>query len=329
MLIFCLSALIAAAGSTAATNPPPAAPPLPPPPFTTFDKSINNLAQQSLVFDYPKPTPIYDGKAPDSQGTQDKDAPHLLEYLPTKDKPTSAIIICPGGAYGGLAIDHEGRIEANWFSKHGIVGLVLQYRLPTQGYHHPIPMHDGQRAIRWVRAHAAELNVDPHRVGIMGFSAGGHLASTLETHFDAGNPSATDPVERESCRPDFGILVYPVISTRDDITHKFSRDVLTAGNHDPALMTNLSNELQVTPQTPPTILFVAADDGAVSPENSRVFYAALQKAGVPSELHVLPHGNHGFGYNGQHGGLNNWFEVDLYAWLRKNGFAPLEWPGWV
>ena len=143
------------------------------------------------------------------------------------------------------------------------------------------------------------------------------------------NPSASDPVERESCRPDFGILVYPVISMRDDITHKFSRDVLTANNHDPALMKNLSNELQVTPQTPPTIIIVAADDGGVSPENSRVFYSALQRAGVPSELLVLPHGNHGFGYTGQHGGFNNWFEVDLYAWLRKNGLAPLEWPGWI
>jgi acetyl esterase/lipase len=287
-----------------------------------FDSSIIMLAPSVTPVPGPAPTPLYQGVVPDAQGTQDKDAPHVLEYVPAKAAaPTSAIIICPGGGYAGLAMDHEGRNEATWFRDHGIAAFVLQYRLPAQGYRHPVPMHDGQRAIRWVRSHAAEFNIDPHKIGIMGFSAGGHLASTLDTHFDAGNPAAPDPVDRVSCRPDFAILVYAVISMKPGLTHQGSKDNLLGPNPDPALVANLSNETQVTAQTPPTILFHAVDDGAVPIENSRDMYAALQKAGIPSELHEYPHGGHGFGWTAGQTVPAGWFEVDLYAWLRKMGFA--------
>jgi acetyl esterase/lipase len=287
------------------------------------DNSISVLAPSSAPALIPPLTPIYDGTVPDAKGTQDKDAPHVEVYVPAKGAtPTSAVIICPGGGYSGLAMDHEGRHEANWFMNHGIAAFVLQYRLPGQGYRHPVPMHDGQRAIRWVRSNAAKFNIDPHRIGIMGFSAGGHEASTLETHFDAGNPNASDPVDRVSCRPDFAVLVYAVITMQAGATHHGSRDNLLGPNPDPALVNNLSNETQVTAQTPPTILFAAVDDGLVPIQNSRDFLAALSKAGVPGELHEYSAGGHGFGWGAtpDHS-PKGWFDVTLYAWLKQMGFA--------
>jgi acetyl esterase/lipase len=288
------------------------------------DKSVAEIAPFPNSLPVPPLTPIYDGTAPDSKGSQDKDAPHVEIYPPAKGAtPTSAIVICPGGGYGGLAMDHEGRFEANWLKEHNIAAFVLQYRLPGQGYRHPIPMHDGQRAIRWVRAHAADYNIDPHKIGIMGFSAGGHEASTVATHFDAGDANAKDPVDRVSCRPDFAILVYPVINmTKPGVMHQGSRDSLLGPNPDPALAASLSNETQVTAKTPPTIFFHAQDDGAVPIQNSRDMYAALQKAGVPSELHEYPHGGHGFGVGATpDNSPKGWFDVDLYAWLKKMDFA--------
>lgn len=271
----------------------------------------------------PPMTAIYDGAAPDAKGTQAKDAPHVYEYVPEKGAaPTSAIVICPGGGYAGLAMDHEGFNEANWFKAHGIAAFVLQYRLPAQGYRHPVPMHDGQRAIRWVRSHAAEFNIDPNKIGIMGFSAGGHEASTVATHFDAGNPQAPDPVDRVSSRPDFAILVYAVISMKQGITHQGSKDNLLGPNPDPALVANLSNETQVTKETPPMILFHAVDDGTVPIENSRDMLLALSKAGVSGELHEYTKGGHGFGWGAtpDHS-PKGWFDVTLYDWLKKMGFA--------
>jgi len=287
------------------------------------DTSIAAIAPAPTPPPSPAFTPIYDGTAPDSQGTQDKDAPHVLMYVPPKGAaPTSAIIICPGGGYAGLAMDHEGRNEANWLMNHGIAAFVLQYRLPAQGYRHPIPMHDGQRAIRWVRSQAGKFNIDPHKIGIMGFSAGGHEASTLDTHFDAGNPAAPDPVDRVSCRPDFAVLVYAVITMKAGETHQGSKDNLLGPNPDPALVAYFSNELHVTAQTPPTILFASVDDGTVPIQNSRDMYAALQKAGVSSELHEYPTGGHGFGFGATpDNSPKGWFDVTLYAWLKKMGFA--------
>ncbi len=221
--------------------------------------------------------PLWNGPAPQSHGNTPNDIPTLTVFLPPNATvPTSAVVICPGGGYGFLAFDHEGINEAKWLNGKGVAGLVLKYRLPLNGYRHPVPMLDVQRAIRLVRSHAADWKIDPAKVGVMGFSAGGHLASTADTHFDAGNPQAADPVDKLSCRPDFAVLVYPVITLKvPGVTHEGSKDNLLGPNPDPKLVENLSNETQVTPQTPPTVLVHAQDDGAVPIENSgRVFRAA-------------------------------------------------------
>lgn len=277
--------------------------------------------------------PLWNEPAPQSHGTTPNDIPTLTVFLPENAKaPTSAVVICPGGGYAMLAFDHEGINEAKWFQSRGVAALILKYRLPINGYKHPVPLLDAQRAIRLTRSHAAEWKIDPAKVGVMGFSAGGHLASTLETHFDAGNPPTStafsgfipppDPIDRVSCRPDFAVLVYPVISMKDGITHTGSKGELLGPNPDPALVQNLSNDTQVTAQTPPTILVHSVDDGAVPIENSRLMYAALQKAGVTSALHEYPHGGHGFGFgcvpdNSPPGWLDS-----VYSWLKTQGFMP-------
>ena len=268
--------------------------------------------------------PLWDGPAPQSLGTGPNDIPTLTVFLPEN----TAVVICPGGGYEFLAFDHEGINEARWFQERGVAAFVLTYRLPVNGYRHPVPLLDAQRAIRFVRSHDAEWNLNPAQVGVMGFSAGGHLAATLDTHFDAGNPQAADPVELESCRPGFAVLVYAVISMKDGVTHQGSKQNLLGPSPDPKLVENLSNETQVTPQTPPTLLVHAADDGSVPIENSRLMVAALQKAGVPSALQEYPHGGHGFGF-----GLNDynnnapsgWLDK-AWDWLATQGFMPF-WPG--
>jgi acetyl esterase/lipase len=217
-------------------------------------------------------------------------------------------------------MQHEGENEANWFKDHGIACFVLAYRMPHG--RHQVPLSDAQRAMRYIRSQAAKFNVNPNKIGVMGFSAGGHLASTLDTHFDAGIPQATDPVDKLSCRPDFAVLVYPVISMKDGITHEGSKHMLLGPNPDPALVSSLSNETQVTSQTPPTILVHAIDDGAVPIENSRLMFAALQKAGVPSALDEYPHGGHGFGFGPkQTNAPAGWLDT-VYAWLKGQHLVP-------
>ncbi len=268
--------------------------------------------------------PLWDGPAPQSHGTSPNDIPTLTVFLPPDSPltPTPAIVICPGGGYAKLSMETEGVNEAKWFRERGVAAFVLKYRLPVNGYRHPVPLLDAQRAIRLVRAHAAEWKINPANVGVMGFSAGGHLASTLDTHFDAGNAQAADPVDKQSCRPDFAVLVYPVISMKDGITHQGSKHNLLGPNPDPALVENLSNESQVTTQTPPTLLVHAADDGAVPIENSRLMYAALQKAGVPSALQEYPRGGHGFGFGpNQKNAPPGWLDK-AYDWLKAQGFMP-------
>ena len=267
----------------------------------------------------PPYTPIYDGPVPYSDSPQD--APHVLIFLPPKgEAPTAAVLDCPGGGYSGLAMQHEGTNEGAWFQAHGMATFVLAYRMPHG--RHEVPLSDAQRAMRWIRSQAGKFNIDPHKIGVMGFSAGGHLASTLETHFDAGNPNAPDPIDRVSCRPDFAVLVYPVVTMKAGVTHQGSRDNLLGPNPDPALVEHFSNETQVTAQTPPTILFHAVDDGAVPIQNSRDMDAALKKAGVSSELHEYPTGGHGFGFGATpDNSPQGWFDVTLYDWLKKHGFA--------
>jgi acetyl esterase/lipase len=216
-----------------------------------------------------------------------------------------------------LADNHEGRQVANWFNALGVTAFVLKYRLGPR-YHHPIELGDAQRALRLVRSRASEFGYAPERVGIIGFSAGGHLASTLATHFDTGNPASRDPVDHLSCRPDFLILGYPVISMSAPYTHAGSENNLLGENASPELRKQLSNELQVTSQTPPTFLLSTSQDTVVPPENTVAFYLALQKAGVPAEMHIFEKGPHGVGLDLDDPALGMWPTL-LANWLRQRG----------
>jgi acetyl esterase/lipase len=246
--------------------------------------------------------------------------PEIAVYLPAKRQATGqAVIICPGGGYWALAYDFEGIDVAKWFNSKGIAGIVLKYRLPTsegQIVPYESPLMDAKQAMRLVRYHAPEWNIDPERIGIMGFSAGGHLASTLGTHFDYGDQYAVDLVERISCRPDFMILVYPVITMTKPFMHKGSRNALIGENPETALAENYSNELQVTDDTPPTFLIHASDDKGVPVDNSLVFYQALVENNVPAEMHIYPTGGHGFSLAINKGHLSQW-TVSCIEWIKS------------
>lgn len=216
----------------------------------------------------------------------------MTVYLPAPGKATgTAAIICPGGGYRALMETYEGCDVAMWLVQHGVAGVVLRYRVNAR---HPAPWLDGQRAVRVVRAHARAWRLNPNRIGMIGFSAGGHLAATVGTHFDSGNRTAADPVERQSSRPDFLVLIYPVI-TFGEQTHGGSREVLLGPNPDPEAVRFLSNELHVSPETPPAFLAHARTDTVVPVLNSRLFHDALRAQGVPTELLELPEGEHGLG----------------------------------
>jgi acetyl esterase/lipase len=267
----------------------------------------------------PESVRLWEGGAPGEPATKPADEPVLLMSAPKqRDAAGAAVIVIPGGAYHGLAIDHEGSQIADWLNSMGVTALVLKYRLMGTGHQHPVPMLDGQRAIRTVRARASEWNIDPKRVGIIGFSAGGHLASTLGTHFDAGQPNASDPIDRISSRPDFMILCYPVITMTKDFVHKGSRANLLGPMPDKELVKSLSNETQVTPETPPTFLLHTNEDAGVLPENSVVFYSALRKAGVPAELHIYEKGVHGVGLAKSVPGTNSWPDR-CREWMQAHG----------
>ena len=272
------------------------------------------------------PLPIHDGQvivlwaggAPAALGTDDRDIPVLTVYLPrTVMANTPAAIVCPGGAYVNLAANHEGRQVASYLNSLGMAAFVLRYRLGPR-YHHPIQLGDAQRAIRTVRSHAAEWRLDPDRIGIVGFSAGGHLAMTASTHFDAGNPQAADVVDRAGSRPDYVVLGYPVISMTEAWTHRGSRTNLLGENPDPALAKSLSGEQAVTKDTPPTFLFHTNEDTAVPAENSVHYYLALRKAGVPAEMHIFEKGPHGVGLANDNPALSAWSTL-LANWLRGRG----------
>ncbi|MBL8173630.1 MAG: alpha/beta hydrolase [Bryobacterales bacterium] len=263
---------------------------------------------------------LYPKGTPGAAGAEDVDKP-TLAYWPADAAKNSgtAVVVCPGGGYRNLAMDHEGRQIAEWLNKQGISAFVLKYRLGPR-YHHPAMLNDAQRAIRMVRAEAGKLGVAPDRIGIWGFSAGGHLASTASTHFDDGNPSAADAVERVGSRPDFAILAYPVISFTTDYVHKGSRTNLLGENPDPQLVRHLSNELQVTSRTPPTFLFHTNEDTGVPPENSVLYYLALRKAGVPAEMHIYEPGRHGVGLAPTHPVLSSW-GGRLADWFKTRGLV--------
>ncbi|MGA2748834.1 MAG: alpha/beta hydrolase [Verrucomicrobiota bacterium] len=279
------------------------------------------LPAQSLP-DAQAPLVLWPAGAPGALGTNSNDIPTLTAYFPATGTATgAAMVICPGGGYAMLA-RHEGEDYARWLNDQGIAGFVLKYRLSSSGYRHPRMLEDAARALRLVRFHAADWKIDPKRIGIMGSSAGGHLASTLLTHFDAGNPDASDPIDRVSCRPDIGILCYAVI-TMGEFTHTGSRDNLLGQHASAELIHELSNELQVTPRTPPCFLFHTADDSAVPVENSLQFAGALHRAGVPFELHVFQHGHHGIGLGSQTYDPAQWhpWTRDCRRWLKDMGFG--------
>jgi acetyl esterase/lipase len=245
--------------------------------------------------------------------------PDIAVFLPSKSNATGeAVVICPGGGYHILAYDWEGSDIARWLSSRGIAAMVLKYRLPVSKSNiipHKSPLMDAQRAFRMVRYHAGSWNIDPGKIGIMGFSAGGHLASTLSTHFDSGDPGHTDPVERISCRPDFSILVYPVISLTKVFSHSGSRTALLGEDPDPELVRYYSNELQVSEDTPPAILVHSGDDEAVPVQNSLAYYQALLKNGTQTEMHIYPYGGHGYSLAIGKGHLATWPDRVL-EWIR-------------
>ena len=262
--------------------------------------------------------PLWPQGAPGALGTNPADIPSLTVYLPPKARANGGgVVICPGGAYTVLAFDHEGVQVARWLNSIGVAGFVLKYRLGPR-YQHPAPLQDAQRALRWVRANASDLGVAPNRVGILGFSAGGHLTSSAGTHFDAGNPAAVDPIERQSCRPDFMAPCYAVISMTDT-GHSYSRKMLLGDKPDPALVEYLSSEKQVTSNTPPAFLWTTSEDYGVAVQNSLLFYQSLQKARVPVELHIYAHGDHGLGLAPGDPATGSWPET-FARWLRRSGF---------
>ncbi len=238
----------------------------------------------------------------------------MYVYLPEKEKNTgAAVVICPGGGYRIEAMDHEGFDIAKFLIEKGVAGIVLKYRLPYG--HHEIPSCDARRTLRIVRQNAREWGIDPNKIGIAGSSAGGHLASTAGTVFDYGNKESSSPIEQQSCRPDFMLLLYPVISFDEDFGHMGSRDNLMGKSHDKALIRKYSNELNVSAETPPAFLVLADDDKAVPPRNSIEFYSALKRFNVPAELHIFQQGGHGFGIRKNGLPADNWPEM-FYDWLK-------------
>lgn len=276
------------------------------------------LLVASTAFSLAQPAiPLWPNSAPGARGTNDQDTPTITPYPANPARAGgAAIVIFPGGGYGGLAA-HEGKGYADWLTTNGVACFVVKYRLGSHGYRHPSMLQDAARAVRLVRSRAAEWNIDPKRVGIIGSSAGGHLVTTLATHFDGGKADDTDPIERQSSRPDLAILCYPVISMGPN-THQGSKNNLLGKDPDPELVKSLSNETQVTKDTPPCFVWHTWEDKAVKVENSLEFAAALQRAGVPFDLHVYQKGGHGMGLgkNEPHPWAN-----DCLHWLRAQKFV--------
>ncbi|MBL6706901.1 MAG: alpha/beta hydrolase [Planctomycetaceae bacterium] len=284
--------------------------------------AVLSLAENRVFAVGPEALPLWAEGAPHAKGSDESDTPTVRAYLPQEldgGKATGAgVVICPGGGYGILAMDHEGHQLAKWFQKNGVAGFVLRYRHSPK-YRHPVPMEDAQRAIRYVRAKAEIFGVDAGRIGIMGFSAGGHLSSTVATHFDAGNPEAKDVIDRLSCRPDFAVLCYPVVSLTAPYAHKGSGRNLFGPDADEQTLRTLSNDLHVTAETPPTFLFHTAEDKGVNVQNSLDFFMALKKVGVPSEMHIYQDGPHGIGMAPADPAVFGWKDR-LLDWMRASGF---------
>jgi len=240
--------------------------------------------------------------------------PTLTVYLPAREQNTGvALIVCPGGGYGMEAMDHEGYDVAEFLQSHGVAGIVLKYRLPYG--HSEIPLQDAQQAMRMVRLHAEKWAVDPTKIGIAGFSAGGHLASTLSTHFDTGDKDANTPIGKLSCRPDFSVLLYPVVTFKEEWGHMGSRENLIGKTNDWKIIEKFSNELQVTKQTPPAFIALADDDTGVKPRNSIEYYLSLKREGIQAELHIFREGGHGFGMH-KTGKAHDQWPLMMVEWMK-------------
>ena len=278
--------------------------------------------------------PLWPDGIPNHQGSDEKEIqeqgdvlwvinvqePGLEIYLPTPQSASGkAVIICPGGGYAGLAYDWEGRDIAKWFNSKGIAAFILKYRLPQSRsviVSYEAPLQDAQRAVRMVRQNAASWGVNKNQIGVMGFSAGGHLASTLGTHYNHKNNFNQTPMDTISARPDFMILMYPVITMKAPYVHEGSRDNLLGKNPGQELIELFSNEGQINSQTPPTFIVHATDDTGVPVENSLMFYQGLKNAGVPVEMHIYPYGGHGFALAIGKGYLHTWTDR-LYDWIQN------------
>jgi len=269
----------------------------------------------------PTPIPLWPKTPPGALGVNPADIPTLTGYPPVAGISSNAtLLILPGGGYASLA-RHEGESYARWFSAQGFTCYVLAYRLGSNGYRHPTILLDAARALRTVRSWAKRDGLDPQKIVVIGSSAGGHLASTLLTHYDSGQPDDPDPIERENSRPDAGILCYPVITLEGPFAHAGSRKNLLGPNLGPELTRSLSNQLQVTPQTPPCFLWHCALDSVVAVENSLLFAAALRQANVPFALHIYEQGNHGMGLPATNPKAPPWDQECLF-WLRGRGILP-------
>ncbi|HEY7287113.1 MAG TPA: alpha/beta hydrolase [Vicinamibacterales bacterium] len=286
--------------------------------FATLAGAVQ--APAAPILQEPQTVLLWPGRAPGALGDEDRDKPAITIYMPPNTtEPMTAVIIAPGGSYRSLSMNNEGRAPANYLNSLGVAAFVLRYRLGPL-YHHPVELGDIQRAIRTIRSRAAEWHIAPDHIGVMGFSAGGHLASTASTHFDKGNPEAPDPVDRASSRPDFAVLCYPVISFVEPFAHQNSKNFLLGENPDPALARSLSSETQVTASTPPTFLFHTNADATVPVENSVAYFLALRKAGVPAELHIFKEGRHGVGLAMSDPALAEWSRL-LANWMRVSGLV--------
>jgi acetyl esterase/lipase len=262
---------------------------------------------------------LWPGGAPGAKGDEDIDKPSLTIFLPTGPNATkTGVVVAPGGGYDHLSFTHEGTDIAQWLNARGVAAFVLQYRFGYK-YEYPIEMEDAQRAIRMVRAHAAEYGIATDHLGMWGFSAGGHLTATTGTHFDDGKPGDPDVVERQGSRPDFLVLAYPVITLEEPYANGGSKKHLLGEDPDPTLVDLLSAERQVTPRTPPTFLFATTDDKTVPVMNSVMFYSALVKAGVSAEMHIFQHGAHGVGLAAGNPDLSGWPDL-LAKWMRERGY---------
>jgi acetyl esterase/lipase len=285
-------------------------------------RHFSGPAQES-VSSAPRAVFLWPDGAPGALGNTEVDKPRMYVFLPEKRSTSAAVLVVPGGGYQHVAIGHEGFQIAQWLTAQGMTAFVLDYRVAP--YHYPVEINDGRRAMRLIRAHAAQYGIDPNRLGVWGFSAGGHLASSLGTHCGTGEATAADPVDRLDCRPDFMVLSYPVISMELPEAHAGSRMNLLGPDVDPKLEHEYSNQFAVTAQTPPTFLFATTKDPTVPIENTLDFYRALERAGVSAELHIYDYSNHGCGLCGSIQPLSTW-PLLLRNWMLQHALLPPDAP---